>query len=79
VIVVLPAVRRDTFNSEGFISPDNLADTHGMLLGAMGCEVGEHRALACLDYEAMAENVGDLACNGDCLMVGHLGFLARTA
>jgi hypothetical protein len=41
----------------------------------MGCEVGEHRALACFDHETVTENVRNFAGNGNGVMVGHRKFL----
>jgi hypothetical protein len=47
----------------------------GVLLSALGGKVGEHGALAGLDHEAVAENVGDLAGDRDVMMIGHPEFL----
>jgi hypothetical protein len=54
---------------------NNFADTQGVLLGASWREVGEHDALIGLDHEAVAENVGDLAGDGDGMVIGHRKFL----
>jgi len=41
-----------------------------VLLDTFGRDVGEHSALAGLDHEAVAENVGDFAGDGDGVMIG---------